>query len=141
MLKILIKLVLSGSVLVGVSSFRKGLSLDASKETQERESIKKKRAEAIKKFEDIGIYAKEHGCSFAFASKRHEKQVYSPEKFVDSEQSKPTGFDSKTIQINTWKQKMVDAVELSKSLCKEDRTLTFFYKDGDVGTFKISTPP
>lgn len=142
MIKILAKLVISGSALFGIASLNSPLFPKAIEgEHRNLKSKERKTADSITKFEDISIYAKEHGCcSFVFSKSWDKKEVYSPEKFVSEEQLKPTEFIQKTHEIKTWKEKMISDVNNNKSKCAEGKTLTFFYYD-DTGIFNVTTPP
>lgn len=141
MLKVLAKLGLSGSAIAGVLYLGNPLLISiTSKDSIRLVNNSRTKISEIKTFDDISLYAKEHGCSFVFSKKWGQGEVYSPEQFVNSEQSDPTKFNDKTLEINVWKSKMIDAVKKSLGSCKEGKTLTFFYYD-HRGDLNIDIPP
>lgn len=124
MLKILIKLGLSGGAVAGSLALTSPLLISPSDEKEEV----KERIKDIVTFEDIDIYARIHGCNFAFVSKWLEGKVYAAEQFVEKE----TVFHKK----DEWKQKVLSDVKNNKEKCKAGTTVTFSYEPNS-GLFSV----
>lgn len=115
----------TGAIFVGEPSL---INHDESK----AEIIKKetKRLALIEKFEDISLYAKQHGCTFAFENKWRNNKTYSAEQFIELERQKPTKFGGKI--INDWEKRILEHAKKSTENCKDGKTLTFFYYDHEA---------
>lgn len=71
----------------------------------------------ISTFEDIDIYAKQHGCTFVFVGSWANKKVYSTQEFVNRQ----------TQDKEKWKERAVGITKDTKNLCKEGKTFAYAF--------------